>query len=137
MKDMIDIAERYLAIWNEPDADVRRRMLGELWAEDAVQILEPPQEARAAAERLDMSGSFESRGHGELERRVTSAHEEFIAPGGYDFIGPKDLARLQNVVKFRWEMVPKGGGEVAGAGLEILILGNDGRIRLDYQFIER
>jgi hypothetical protein len=137
MKDMIDIAERYLAIWNEPDAEARRRMLGGLWAEDAVQILEPPEEARTAAGRLDMSGSFESRGHGELERRVTRAYEEFIAAGEYDFIGPKDVARLQNVVKFRWEMVPKGGGEVAGAGLEILILGNDGRIRLDYQFIER
>jgi hypothetical protein len=32
--------------------------------------------------------------------------------------------------------VPKGGDEVVGAGLEVLILGNDGRIRLDYQFIE-
>jgi hypothetical protein len=32
--------------------------------------------------------------------------------------------------------VPKRGGEVVGAGLEVLIVGNDGRIRLDYQFIE-
>jgi hypothetical protein len=46
------------------------------------------------------------------------------------------VARLQNVIKFRWELVPKGGDEVVGAGLEVLILGNDGRIRLDYQFIE-
>jgi hypothetical protein len=27
-------------------------------------------------------------------------------------------------------------GEVAGVGLEILILDDDGRIRIDYQFIE-
>ncbi len=42
----------------------------------------------------------------------------------------------KHVIKFRWELVPKGGDEVVGAGLEVLILGNDGRIRLDYQFIE-
>jgi hypothetical protein len=32
-------------------------------------------------------------------------------------------------------MVP-AGGEAAGAGLEILALGEDGRIEADYQFIE-
>lgn len=33
-------------------------------------------------------------------------------------------------------MVPTGGGEVAGIGLEILILDEDGRIKTDHQFIE-
>ena len=33
-------------------------------------------------------------------------------------------------------MIPAGGGEVAGAGLEILLLDADGRITTDYQFIE-
>jgi hypothetical protein len=32
------------------------------------------------------------------------------------------------VVKFRWEMVPRDGGAPAGSGLEILVLGADGRI---------
>jgi hypothetical protein len=40
------------------------------------------------------------------------------------------------VVKFNWEMIPAGGGEAAGAGLEILVLDTDGRITTDYQFIE-
>ena len=31
---------------------------------------------------------------------------------------------------------PAGGGEAAGVGLEILILDDSGRIRIDYQFIE-
>jgi hypothetical protein len=43
---------------------------------------------------------------------------------------------LGNVVKFNWEMVPTGGGAAAGAGLEILLLDEDGRIKTDYQFIE-
>ena len=33
-------------------------------------------------------------------------------------------------------MVPLGGGEAPGVGLEVLILDDDGRIRIDYQFIE-
>jgi len=40
------------------------------------------------------------------------------------------------VVKFNWEMVPADGGETAAVGLEILVLGPDGRIEADYQFIE-
>jgi hypothetical protein len=40
------------------------------------------------------------------------------------------------VVKFRWEMVPVGGGEPAGVGLEFVIVDADGRVRTDYQFIE-
>jgi hypothetical protein len=38
-----ELAEKYLALWNEPDADQRRRMIAKLWAEDASHILQPPQ----------------------------------------------------------------------------------------------
>ncbi|MBF9132895.1 hypothetical protein I0C86_28635 [Plantactinospora sp. S1510] len=34
------------------------------------------------------------------------------------------------------EMVPRDGGDVTRVGLEILVLGADGRIASDYQFIE-
>ena len=59
-----------------------------------------------------------------------------IAPGEFVFRARDNAARHGNVVKFNWEMVPTSGGEVAGVGLEILILDDDGRIRIDYQFIE-
>jgi hypothetical protein len=70
-----------------------------------------------------------------LEARVTSAYEEFIAPGEFSFRRRDDVKRLADVVKFRWQMVSKDG-EVAGVGLEFLILAHDGRIRRDFQFIE-
>ena len=66
---------------------------------------------------------------------MTRAYEEFIAPGKFSFRSRHNAARLGDVVKFQWEMVSKGG-EVAGVGLEFLVLAADGRIRLDYQFIE-
>jgi hypothetical protein len=50
--------------------------------------------------------------------------------------GARDnAARVGDAVKFNWEMVSTSG-EVAGVGLEFLVLDADGRIRLDYQFIE-
>jgi hypothetical protein len=43
--------------------------------------------------------------------------------------------RIADVVKFNWESV-SADGEVAGVGLAFLALAPNGRIRLDYQFIE-
>jgi hypothetical protein len=36
---------------------------------------------------------------------------------------------------FNWEMVDRAG-TVAAVGLELLLLAADGRVRIDYQFIE-
>src|SRR5215217_596192 len=43
------LADRYVALWNEPDPEHRRRVIGELWTEDGSQILQPPQEIREMA----------------------------------------------------------------------------------------
>jgi hypothetical protein len=131
-----ELVERYVAVWNEPDAERRRQGIGELWSEDAVQVLDPPQEAREAATSLAIRPIFEARGHAELEARVASAYEEFVASGGNSFRPADEGARVADVVTFRWEMV-SADGEIAGAGLEFVVLGADGRIRTDYQFIDR
>ncbi len=50
-------------------------------------------------------------------------------------VRPQDHGtRLADVVTWRWEMVTDTG-EVAGGGLEFVVLGADGRIQTDYQFI--
>lgn len=59
-----------------------------------------------------------------------------MAPGAYVFRPRDNAARLRNIVKFNWEMVSTTTGEVAGVGLEVLVLDDQGRIRIDYQFIE-
>jgi len=132
-----ELVGRYVAVWNEPDAELRRKAIHDLWTENGVHILQPPQEIRKAAAGLGFtSTTLEARGYDALEVRVTRAYQEFVAPGEFTF-NPRDNAdRLDNVVKFNWEMVPSGGGEVAGVGLEILVLDEDGRIKTDYQFIE-
>ncbi|MEU8344346.1 hypothetical protein AB0C74_21820 [Spirillospora sp. NPDC048832] len=135
--DPRDLTDRYTAVWGEPDPERRRAAIQELWSADAVHVLQAPQEMRQAAEGLGFARlALEARGHDALELRVTRAYEEFVAPGTFVFRSRGDADRLHDVVKFHWEMVPCAGGDVAGAGLEILILGADGRIVRDYQFIE-
>ena len=41
-----------------------------------------------------------------------------------------------DTVKLRWQMVPGAGGPADASGLDFLVLGADGRSRVDYQFIE-
>jgi hypothetical protein len=98
---------------------------------------QPTQEMReaAAAPGIGLTARLEARGHAALELRATSAYEEFVAPGGFRFRRRDDVERLDDVVKFRWEMVSRSG-EVAGVGLEFLVIAPDGRIQTDYQFIE-
>jgi hypothetical protein len=133
-----ELVRRYVAVWHEPDAERRRKAIHNLWAEDGAHILQPPQEIRQAAAGLGFpSVALQARGHDALEVRVTRAYEEFVASGEFVF-KPRDNAdRLGSIVKFNWEMVPADGGEAAAAGLEILDLNEDGRIKTDYQFIER
>jgi hypothetical protein len=133
--DSRELVDRYAAIWNEPDPQRRRRAVAALWTEDAVQVLQPPQAVQDAAAALDVTPTFQARGHGELEARVARAYEEFVAPGEFSFKSQHNPARLGDVVKFGWEMV-SSSGEVAAVGLEFVILDADGRIQTDYQFIE-
>jgi hypothetical protein len=134
--DPKELADRYMAVWIEPDAERRRKAIAQLWSEAGVQLLQPPQEVLRTAADLGLTPTLQARGHDELEVRVTRAYEEFVAPGEYVFRPRDNAARLGNLVKFNWEMVTTGGGEVAAVGLAILILDDDGRIRTDYQFIE-
>jgi hypothetical protein len=135
--DVHDLTSRYVAVWNEPDAALRRKSIRELWTEDGTHVLQPPAELRLAAAGLGFtSAGLEARGHDELEIRVARAYQDFVAPGEFIFRPRENAGGLRNVVKFNWEMAPAGGGAAAAVGLEILILSPDGRIEADYQFIE-
>lgn len=112
-------------------------MVRDLWAPDGAQVLEPPEQLRDAGAALGMTARLEARGHLALEDRVSRAYEQFVAPGEFRFSSHGNAARLGDLVKFNWEMVPASGGDAAAVGLEVLELDSDGRIRLDYQFIER
>ena len=131
-----ELADRYLALWNEPDADRRRRMIAELWTQDGRHALQPPQEIRAIAAQpgIGLTAILEARGYEEIEARVASAYEHWVGSEGLSFRGRDDAERLGDVVKFHWEAVAKDG-EVFGVGLNFLVLAANGRIERDYTFV--
>jgi hypothetical protein len=131
-----ELAEKYVALWNEPDPGRRRRTIAELWKEDGRHFLQPPQEIRAMAARpgLATTAILEARGHAEIEARATSAYEHWVGTEGLTFRGRDDAERLGDVVKFHWEAVAKDS-EVVAVGLVFLVLAADGRIERDYTFV--
>jgi hypothetical protein len=136
MTDTQAFVEKYMALWNEPDAGRRRRMIAELWTEDGRHILQPPEEIRAIAARpgLGLAAILEARGYAEIEARAASAYEHWVGSEGLSFRGRDDVDRLGDVVKFHWEAVSRDG-DVVAVGLDFLVLAADGRIERDYTFV--
>jgi hypothetical protein len=40
--DLQGLVDRYVALWNEPDRDIRRNAIRDLWAPDGAQVLVDP-----------------------------------------------------------------------------------------------
>jgi hypothetical protein len=135
--DPDELARRYVALWNEPDPAVRAAAIRQVWTPDGGQVTSPPQEIVLAAQAVGFPPPpLAVRGYHELDARVTHAYEEFIGSGKYVFRAVAGQShRLGDVVTMRWEMLTADGGEVAGAGLDFFTLADDGRIRMDHQFV--
>jgi hypothetical protein len=95
------LAEKYLALWNEPDADRRRRMIAELWTEDGRHILQPPQEVRGIAARpgLAMTALLQARGYEEIEARAASAYRHWVGSEGLSFRPPRTLITYRDALR--------------------------------------
>lgn len=115
-----DLAQRYIHIWNEADPAARRAQVAALWTENGTHYVRVR----------------EVHGHADLETRVATSHQTNVAERNYWFEVAGLVEPLRDMVKFNWRMVPKGGGAVAATGLIVCLLAEDGRIRIDYQFID-
>jgi hypothetical protein len=135
--DAQDLVERYIGVWNEPDPEIRRKTVHDLWAQDGMHILLPPQEMQERAVALGFTtAALEARGHDELHARVTRAYEDFVAPGTYVFRVQEPARQLRDVIMFRWEAFHTGESQVTGGGRDFFVLDEDGRIKFDYQFVD-
>jgi hypothetical protein len=118
MVNVDKVVENYVAVWNESDADERRRKIRAVWAADG-----------STCFRL-----LDAHGYEEIEGRVRSSWEKWGQEGKYAF-RPKFTSSHHNVVKFDFAAVAVSEGDrVEGNGLSFLILDSDGRIQDDFQF---
>jgi hypothetical protein len=111
------ITDRYVAVWNEADAQSRRTAIGRLWEPDGVEYVE---------------GGIQFRGHEELDRRIARAYDEFVGSGNYQATMADDASRHDDIIAFTVQL-STSEGEVAWAARVFVILGETGRIREDYQ----
>jgi hypothetical protein len=120
VSDLSELAERYIAVWNEPDADRRRAGIEELWAVDC-------------AHYTDIR---EVHGYDALAERIGKAYEQWVAPGGYLFRAVDNANGHHGTVRFNWEMVTTDTHQVVSVGFDFLLMDDDGKISIDYQFID-
>ena len=69
MTKVTALVDRYVAVWNEPDAALRRESIAALWAEDGAHF----------------TLSLEARGYQALEARVAGAYEKWVKTEGFVF----------------------------------------------------
>lgn len=117
MDNLTTIIDRYIAVWNEPDPDVRRRRIAGVWAPNGTTCY-----------RL-----LDARGHEAIESRVIGSWERWLREGKYVFQSVKAVSYRQ-AIKLDFAVVATGGGKVEAGGLCYLLLDRDGRIVHDYQF---
>jgi hypothetical protein len=118
MSDSQQLADRYVAVWNETNPEARRQAIAGLWLPEGIHYVR----------------DREARGYAALEQRIIGSHQKNVRDGGYRFRAVKNAQALRNAVTFNWEMVASDG-KVAAVGLEFLIVDELGRITVDYQFI--
>ena len=66
---------------------------------------------------------------------MTRAYQTYMGTGDYRFRLAKAPAAHHDAVKIDWEIVSAADGTVASAGIELLILDQDGKITTDHQFL--
>jgi hypothetical protein len=120
-KAMIDpqmIADRYVAVWNETDEMRRRDSIAALWVPNGQHFVQ----------------DRKAQGYEELENRVRGSNEKNVRDDGNRFRAVPGARHLPGVVTFYWEMLPANADTVLVKGLEFLIINDEGRVLVDYQF---
>ncbi len=125
MSELNQLVSRYIALWHEPDAELRRQSIKEFPTINRGTTVE---------DGAQFTRLREIRGYQALVERVSTAYEKFVKTEGFLFRLSSDVDAHHNAVEFTWEMVPAAGGEATAVGTIFLLLSDDGRIHLDYQF---
>jgi len=119
MFDAQTLADRYVAAWNERDADRRRKAIAALWAPDGQRP----------------GGAREAREYGVLGKRLPGSQEKHVGHERNRFRAARNALRRSDVVTFCWEMLPPDSETVLKSGLEFLVVDDEGRILIDHQFV--
>ncbi|MER6581690.1 nuclear transport factor 2 family protein [Nonomuraea sp. NPDC001023] len=112
-----ELVERYVAAWNETDADARAKAVAELWTEDAT-YTDP---------MADVAG------HAGIAAVIEGAQGMFP---GLVFTPGEVFDAHHHIARFTWHLGP-AGEEPLAVGFDVIELAEDGRIRKVLGFLDK
>ncbi len=117
MSDFTQLAEKYIAMWNETDPSARRVLINEIWSEDGRYV--DPLAAVA--------------GHDEIDAVVAGAQAQFP---GMTFRLASAVDAHHDQARFTWELGPEGAGALV-VGFDVAQRNGDGRLALVLGFLDK
>jgi hypothetical protein len=112
-----DLIERYIESWNEQDADRRRKIIDEIWADNASYV-----DPLVVAEGRDA-----------IDATIAGAQQQF-AGLGFRLAGPVDAHH--NLARFTWELA-QAGAEAIVVGFDVAVLTEAGRLANVHGFLDK
>jgi hypothetical protein len=106
--DHTELADRYIAVWNETDPGRRRALIARTWAEGA-RYRDP---------------LLSSDGADGIDAMVAAVHDKYP---GHAFRRTSDVDAHNGALRFRWELAPEGG-PVLASGIDFATVAEDGRL---------
>jgi SnoaL-like domain len=119
MASIDEMIRSYVASWNESDPTKRDQTIEKTWSPDGIY----------------RNATAEFEGYGGIARAVTAAHDAFVANGFVFTLANVDTNH--DAVRYRWEMLPASGGAPDSIGTHVAVVGPDGRLVSDHQFIDQ
>lgn len=114
---MQEIVQRYIASWNETDPERRRKLVDELW-DDQASYIDPLAEAH---------------GRDAIDAVIAAAQAQF--PGFvFTLNGPVDAHHQQ--ARFTWALGPADAGPVV-IGFDVAVVTENGRLRTVLGFLDQ
>jgi SnoaL-like domain len=118
MTSVESVLDGYTQTWNEHDPARRRELAAKLYAPDAYYA--------------NQGGGY--RGLEEVVRAITRNYDGFLSKG-FTFEVADGAAGHHGSVRVPWRMLGPDGVTVAAAGMQFLILDDNGLVASDHQFI--
>lgn len=117
MADFTQLAEQYIAAWNETGPSARRALIEDIWAEDGLYV----------------DPLAEVTGRDQIDALVAAVQEQF-AGMTFRLAGPVDAHHDQ--ARFTWELGPDGGDAVV-IGFDVAQRDAEGRLALVLGFLDK
>ena len=115
--DFAEVVVRYFAAWNETNAERRRALIAQTWADDASYV----------------DPLMEGQGHAGIDAMIAAVQEQFA---GHQFRQLGAVDAHHDRLRFSWELAPEGGAIVVG-GTDFGLVADDGRLQTITGFLDQ